>query len=327
MQPRTNLSRRQQFARAAESESNRTLILTAIGTAFAVAVIAALISPVVGAVLGCAAICMAQGFWRGAAEIAGLLIGTIAAMILAPGIGRATEGVLAGVLSTGGIAGRLLSTAIVFVLVCMIVWAVVSFIAKRIMKRRPEWKAWDRWLGGGLGMLEGLLLGMALLWIPLAIEPIAHGTLPPFESQGTEPPAQSSGAKRIVVFADLVKRSALGGIAQATNPADGSALLAFAEDFAVVSRNEAALTMFVRSAAMQSIQELPSVVEAKRRLEQDPELRELIRGEGVPTDVLMRIMKSDAVLRVLDETTLLEDLSPRAAEIGAALSEARRSIK
>jgi len=63
-------------------------------------------------------------------------------------------------------------------------------------------------------------------------------------------------------------------------------------------------------------------------MEQDPALREIVRGDR-PIDAqgVLAILNSDVVLRALDESTLLADASPLAPEVRASLEEAKRQSR
>ncbi len=56
---------------------------------------------------------MLQGLWRGAGELVGLVASSLVAVILAPALGRAFEGVFGGILGTSGILNRMISIAVI----------------------------------------------------------------------------------------------------------------------------------------------------------------------------------------------------------------------
>lgn len=275
--------------------------------------------------------CAAQGLWRGAAEIAGLLIGTLVALLLAPPLGRALEGVFSSALGATGVQNRLLSVAITFAGILIIVTVGAGFGASRLLKTRPQWARWNRWAGGALGLFEGGLLAMAVLWVPLAMEPVAQARVAAdreaAEAEGgtAKPNAAAAG---VVAFAKAVRQSPLGGLAEATNPVQGSLILSMAEDYATISRDREALAAFVNSPVMQRIKELPSVKSAIERLKADPKLKEMFStSSAVSPGTLLDIMKSQAVLDVLDGGTVVSDLTPLVGEIAEAMKAAKEKAK
>ncbi len=268
--------------------------------------------------------CAAQGLWRGGAEVIGLLAGTLAALVLAPPLGKALEGVIGGLIGSGGLQGRIISVAAVFVVVMLAVTIAASIAARRALRGRDAWRRWNHLAGGGLGLIEGVILGMAVLWVPLALEPIAQARLAAAGELG-EP--ENPAARRLVDFAKAVRESPLGSLARETSPIAGSELLAMAEAYAAVSRDREALTFFLDQPVMKRLSELPSVRSALDRLKADPELREMFsQSSAVSAQTLLAIMQSPLVLDILDHSTIVKDLTPEVDAVAQALKAARAKV-
>lgn len=278
------------------------------------------------------ALCVLQGLWRGASELAGLLVGSVLAIALAPPIARGVEAPIGAAFGTTGLVNRFAAIALIGGVIIIAVGSVGGVVARRLMRDRPHWRRWDRYLGGAFGVVEGLVLGLMVLWVPLALEPIAESRLARTEwddyAQTDSPPAPPPpGARAVLRMAREVRESVLGGVAQATNPVPGSDLLALAADFAAVSRDPAAMDHLMSSPVMEEIQAMPSVVKSLELMRADDEVRAVIEGgRGVTADFLRTLVTSPTVLRVFDETTVVDDLTPQAERLRRAIREAKAVI-
>lgn len=282
-----------------------------------------LVAKVVAAVV---VLAMLQGLWRGGAELVGIVSGLVLAVPIAVPVGRAMEGVTAALAGTSGLTNRLISIGIVAALVTLIGGLAGRFAAKRVRRAWPGYKRWDPYLGAVLGAAEGCLLALVLMWAPLALEPVARAQMTDPDAGG-EPRAPSFPALGVAKAADLVRASSLGPLAQATNPVAASDLLALAADFAAISRDPDAMDYFLATPVMQRIQDLPSIHEARRILEADPELASMFGADGVSADAIRALMESPTVLRAFDETTVISDLRPLQHDLVAAIRAARARVR
>jgi len=279
-------------------------------------------------VLAVATACAAQGMVWGGLQLAGMLVGTVLALLLAGPIAPVLDALVAGALGTSGLQTRMLSLALAMVGITLVVALPAGWAVRRWMRGRGSAARWNGWLGAALGSVEGVILGMALLWVPLALEPVArariHAERGP-DGGGGVADGGVGAAGMVARLAQAVRESRVGPLATATSPLAGSELLALAEAYAAVSRSERAMRAFLDHGAMRELETLPSVIAALARLKQDPALRGLFeRGSAVSAETLMAIVQSDVVLEVLDEGSLVRDLSPRVGAIREALEAARR---
>lgn len=270
------------------------------------------------------AICIVQGLWRGAAELVGLVVGMVLGVALCRPLGRLLEPLFASLSGTSGLSSRLLSAAIAAVLVSAIAAGVIGVVAKRMLRKRPELAGADKLAGGGLGLIEGCFLGLIVLWVPLAMEPVARGQLNAGGSSEASERRANPVAAAVVEFAEEVKGSSLGGVAERTNPMEGTRIFSLAGDFAIVMRDPRAREHFVTSPAMKALRETPSLQDAIARLEQDPELGAMIRSGDYGPEFLKGVMTSKALMEVLDRTSVVRDLTPQVGAIETALQEAKQ---
>lgn len=267
-------------------------------------------------ILGLIGVFAALGFVRGVARVAGLVVATFVAILIAPALGRGLEGLVASMTGTGGLRARLIAIMVAGLVVIVVVSVAVNFAMKAWVKRQPGVKRWDRWAGLGLGGLEGLLIALLVVWVPLTLEPVAKAIV---ESGGGD-----DTTRRILSAAEGVRGSALGGIATSTNPLAENDLMKLAGDFAVISRDQAKLERFMATDAMKRIQALPSINQAIDMIEKDPELRQLTEGgRGVSVQAIFKILDNPTVLKVLDQTTVVADLTPLAGDLQAAVKQTR----
>ncbi|MGH7242963.1 MAG: CvpA family protein [Phycisphaerales bacterium] len=268
-------------------------------------------------------LCIIQGLWRGAAELIGIVAGMIVGVLLCRPIGRLLEPGLASMTRTSGMSARLISVGLAAVVISAVAAAIIGFVSKKAMRKRPQLEGADKFAGGGIGLVEGCFLGLIVLWVPLAMEPIARNQISE-SAPGAEKPAPNPVAEAVVSFAEQVKGSSLGGVAESTNPMEGAKIFALAGDFSIVMRNRKAREHFVNSDAMRAINETPSFQNAVARLEKDADLGAMIRSHDFGPTFVREVLMSRTLMEVLDQTTVVKDLTPRVADIEAALQEAKK---
>jgi hypothetical protein len=316
---------------AAVSDFDRLLIRCIAGAMLGLLLLMLIFGGPVVRLAGLALVaCTLQGLWRGAAELAGLVAGLLVAMVLSPAIGKGLEGAVSGVFGTAGLTNRFLSIGLVALVITAGVAAGVGFAAKRYLKRSPPLQRWNPYIGGALGLVEGLVLALAVLWVPLALEPVAHGQVEQARADAEESgqPVRSPGlAGAVVGFAQSVRESSMGGLAQGTNPLQDSRLISLAGDFALVSQNEAAMRWLLDTEVMRTAHELPSVQRALEIIHEDRELMAMSEDGWVTADSIRAAMNSPTVLRVFDETSAVADLNPLADELAQAIADAKARIK
>jgi hypothetical protein len=268
------------------------------------------------------ALCIIQGLWRGAAELIGIVAGMIVGVLLCRPIGRLLEPALASMTQTSGLTARLISVGLAALVISAGAAVVIGVISKRLMKERPELANADKCAGGGIGLVQGCFLGLIVLWVPLAMEPVARGQIS--DSPTGEKAPANPVAEAVVNFAEQVKGSSLGGVAENTNPMEGAKIFALSSDFSIVMRHRRARDHFVNSEAMRALSETPSFQDAIVRLEKDPELGAMIRAGDYGPEFIRGVLMSRALMDVLDKTTVVKDLTPQVGEIEKALQAAKK---
>ena len=279
--------------------------------------------------------CAIQGLWRGAAEIVGLVVGLVLAMLLAASLGRMFEGPIAGLTGTRGLLGRLISMIVCGLFVTMLAWGIGAILAGRVLRERPHWRTADKIAGGGLGAVEGILLSLIVLWVPVAMRPIAAmragADREAAYAEGLSPEQAEARvlplAKRVLAFADDVEQSTLGSAAAKASPISNWPVLDLAEDFIVITRDPKARDELAKSQAWQDFMNLPSMQQARTMVEQDPSLQEILKQEGISIGGMRKLLESDTTLRVLDETSLASDLESINEKVETAVREAAKASR
>jgi hypothetical protein len=270
------------------------------------------------------ALAVVNGYWIGASRIAALLGGLLVAAVLTVPLGKAFEGVLGAVLNLTGLTSRLVSIALVAVINVLAVTVILQIVIGRLHKRKPEWRRHDRLVGAGLGLAEGALLGLLLIWSILSLEPIATSSL--VMTDGPQRPGRSNlVSQRVAAIADVARRSAVGRFADATNPLTEIRLITLLEDSLIVMNDPAAQEAFVSHPAIDRIRQRPSVQRVMDMLTTDPQIAPILEsGEEITSNDLRTILDSPTLLKILDETDLVAELSPLTGEIQQAIEEALR---
>jgi hypothetical protein len=312
-------------------DSSRRGVLIGVGAATVCVVLATLlagswVTTLSVAVLGGMTL---VGVWRGGAEIAGLAVGMLAAVMCAPLAGRLIEGVTAGALGTTGLLNRMVAIGVSGLIVVIVVSVAANYGVKRLLERRPELRAWNAWSGLGLGAAEGAVLVLALHWVPAALEPLAMARVfaESEDAYMTQEQPADGLAMGVVKMARASRGTWLGSVAEATNPVAGAELLGIAADFAAITRDEVAMEHFLASKVVRSILELPSVQEATAMLEADAELKGLVSAGGVTVDGIVKMLRSETVLAIIDDTRVVRDLTPQTGALVRAIAEAKLQIQ
>ncbi|MAE64746.1 MAG: hypothetical protein CMJ18_10810 [Phycisphaeraceae bacterium] len=256
-----------------------------------------------------------NGYWLGAKKVAAAFGGLLAAALLGAPMGRGLEGIFSSILGTTGLTNRLISVAIVSAIIVAAVAAALHFAVARLSRDHPEWKPFDRGMGLGMGTLEGLLVGLLIIWSVLVLEPVAATSL--------QASPDNKVAAQVVRLAEAARESVVGRLAGAVNPLDDMRLFGLFQKALVVLNDPDARTEFLRDPAMERVQNMSSVEQALDRFSKDPEIARITQEEGqITAGQLKKLLDSPTVLEILDETGVVEDLTPIADEIEKAIDAA-----
>jgi hypothetical protein len=267
------------------------------------------------------AVVMINGYWIGAARIGALLGGLLAGALFGIPVGKALEGLCASVFHTSGTTNRILSIALCALVSVVLVTIALQILIGRLLKSRPQWMQYNRAVGSGLGLVEGVLLACLVIWSLLGLESIAAISLAQTgSSDGSGRPNPVS--RMIVSMAQSTRGSAIGRLADTTNPLNEMRLLTLLADGMVVVNDPVAREAFINHPAIERIQENPSVQQALRMLKEDEALCDVLEN-GSLGEKLKAILSSPTLPAVFDQTDIVAELSPLADEIELAIGEAK----
>jgi hypothetical protein len=262
-----------------------------------------------------------QGFSLGASRIAALLGGLFAAAMLAVPVGRVLEGAVGGLLGTTGLTNRLLSVVVVAALVTAVTALALNLLIRRWLGRHQRVRPYDRPIGAALGLCEGGLMGLMLIWAVLSMEPVALLGVTASRAGPGAPP--NPVAERVIEMSGSMRRSAVGRAADGLNPLKDLRLFTIFQKAIVVLNDPGAREAFVQHHAIAGLRGRPTVERAMAMLGEDAHVTSIIEGdEGITAAGLRALLDSPTVLRAFDETGIVEDLDPMADEIELALEQA-----
>jgi len=321
-----------------QKKRDRAFVLGTFAVAAVVLVGGVLLASAPTAVaLGLVALTTAYGAHRGALSTGALLVGLLLAAVLGMPVGLALEDTVGGALGLTGLAKRGASVGISALVILVVVSAAGSFAASRLVKRAGWWAPYDKPAGAALGLVEGVFLGLIVLWGALAIRPVAESRLASRETRleadraagaAEDSPMNSSErlASRVLAFTDAIDTSAVGPLATATNPMADAEVFTLADDYLDVMRDPVAREHFMQSDAIRRFRDHPAVAEATETLRRDPEVRAVLE-RGLDREGLRTILESDVVLEALDGTDLEAELGTLTGDLREALEEARGMIR
>ena len=143
------------------------------------------------------------------------------------------------------------------------------------------------------------------------------------------PVEQRSGnptADLIVALAKDSHDSIVGQVAGAVNPLDHLQLLTLIHKFLVILNDPVARNAFVSHPSIQGITTYESVQQAMKMMQSDPQLGPIIESGSLSRADVYTIMSNQTILKILDETSLLDDLTPLAHEIEGAIDAALPTV-
>jgi hypothetical protein len=266
---------------------------------------------------------MLYGWSRGLTGTLSVLAAMLIAILLARPIGGAMSGAMSAITGSTGILNRVASVGAGGLVIFVIISIAISIPLQRLIKRNPSIQRVDRVGGLALGLVEGVILALGFVWTPLALEPIASMQTADGATtiDGKQMPPNPL-AERVIWLANKSRESAIGRSVGAINPVASARPLTMANDFLHLAQDERALQRFNESTEAENLRSLQSVQQAMEILESDQDLMQRIQEEGASPDVVRDLLESPTVLRILDETTILSDLTRSMESLQLAMNDA-----
>ena len=260
-----------------------------------------------------------HGYFFGAAKAVASMAAMMLAIPLAGAVGRLFEVPCSNIFGTTGLINRMVCIGVGGVAVMVIVGTILSILIGIWLKRRPGWRKADRGVGGVVGLLEGCLLGVLVIWAVLVIEPIAAQQLAHAEiSSGVM--RAGRGARWVVSAADAVHQSAVGRAAGHVNPLKEMRLLRIFGSAQTVLNDQVMRERFVNHPNMREIAELPAIKKAQELLLANSDIVNF--EDGLTPDELQTLMRDPRLLKILDESGIFADMSSIGFKIEQAFEAA-----
>lgn len=276
-----------------------------------------------GVLVAAMGLAAAAGIRRGAARSLGWLLGLVLAAVLAVPLGRPLEPLLSLFCGTGGLLNRVASALAMGTVVALLSGAAMSRLVGRVVASRATLQRVDRWSGAAVGAGCAAMLALVLSWFTLAADPIARAQIEWEDAGGPHaPPA----ARPITRAARAIRDSSVGVIVLTTSPLRQADIFALAADFVAVARDPEAMAFFMESEAMRRVSELASVRAGLDAVRSDPALSGLFDDGEVSVGDVVTVLNSPALLRVLDTTPVVAELSPHADDLALTLRQARARV-
>jgi hypothetical protein len=204
-------------------------------------------------------------------------VGMLLAVVIAIPLGGALAGPVRSLLGVPRLLSGLVGAVIVATVFVVAALALAGPVARAILARRPVAIRLNRWLGTGLGALEGMALSLVMSWGLALLQPVARAAQRQVEARGGRHPV----AEAINRIAEDSQSSLFGQAASAANPLREAAVVRIATDLAEVAGDEAALHAFSQDPAIRGLADEPEVKSAIQRVKGDKELMRLIEEHDI----------------------------------------------
>jgi uncharacterized membrane protein required for colicin V production len=266
---------------------------------------------VVAAVSVIAIVSAFSGYFTGAAWMLASLVGIGAAFTFAPSLGYTHEMRFSEWFGTTGLTNRFMSVGIVGILISTVVALVLMKITGRMIESRRGLESFNRFLGFGIGAVQGPAAVLFLLGGFLVIESMEQeraGHLGP--SVVADKPLVS---KLMLKTNELTHESLLGPTIVEYNPFTRIPQLdklADVQRSVQVLSDPAQIEGVLNHPSIRELQERPAVKHAVEQLRADESIQEVLRsGKRMDRSMAMILLSHPAVLELIDQPGFLKEAS------------------
>ncbi|MEO1525194.1 MAG: CvpA family protein [Planctomycetota bacterium] len=235
------------------------------------------------------------GFRMGVSTLLVSVLGLATAYWVAPPWGIAIEDRFAGLFGTSGVTNRCLSIGTVALVLSLLVTTLASMLLGGFLARRRKLDNTDRYLG----LLVGV--GEALFIVILIMAAFVRFNL-----------GDRLGARAEKIGA-AIDKSAILPLATRLDPLKHLPVMNRVDELqrsVQYLREPQNVNALLRDPRVAELREQPEYQSAVRDLRNDPAVSDFFdRGETIDRDTLIRLMNSDAVLRMLDQKEFLKRVS------------------
>lgn len=248
--------------------------------------------PIAAGVFVSAVISALLGFRMGISTILVSILGLATAYWIAPPWGIALEPRFNGIFGTSGLTNRCLAIGTVALVVSLLITTVASMLIGGFLARRRKLDLLDRYLGLALGVGEGMFVVLLILAAFVRFN---------LGNRLGEPATKIAGVLNKSAVLPYVKRF---------DPFDRLPILDQANEWqqsVQYLREPQNVNALLRDPRVSELRQQPEYQAAIREFRNDPVVSELFdNGETIDREMLMRLMNSDAVLKLLDQKEFLD---------------------
>ena len=260
-----------------------------------------------------------SGYRLGALKLVGLLGGAAAAIAFAPGIGKQLESQMAEWLGTSGLMNRVASIGLVGIAITLAAVLLVALLSRRLFSERPRLAAWNRWLGFGLGGMQGAVVILILISGLLIVEPMAQNRAVARDDNDEFGQAVAQQVSRI---SERTRASKLGPAIAAYNPFDHVPQLSQVQRGVRAVSDPDRVNQLLNHPSAEQWTQSPTLSSAIDALVADPEIQEVIEaGKPIDLKTAMSLMNNPAVLKVLDDPDFLTEMSKIVSQLDPGQQE------
>jgi hypothetical protein len=266
-----------------------------------------------------------SGYRLGALKVVGLLGAVATAIAFAPRYGMQIEPQVAQWLGTSGLTNRVAGIGFVALAITLAAYVVVAVLSRRLLTDQPRLAAWNRWIGFGLGGVQGGLVVFILLSGLLIVEPLATIRADELE---THDPFGLAVSRQVSRIGERTRASKLRPAIAACNPFDHVPQLSRVQQSVRVVSDPERLDQLARHPVLEEMKQSPTLRGAIDTLLADSEIREVLEsGKRVDMQAAISLMNNPAILQVLDDPDFLKEMSKIVCELDPDRQESRESVK
>jgi uncharacterized membrane protein required for colicin V production len=266
-----------------------------------------------------------SGYRVGAFKLAGFFAGVAAATTFAPPLGSQLEPSCAQWLGTSGLMNRAVSIGSVGLGITLTAVVLVAVLSRRLLVERPRLTAWNRWIGFGLGGMQGTLIVLILIGGLLVVEPMAKKRV---AARDADDAFGQAVAQQVVRITEQSRVSKVGPLLAAYNPFDHIPQLAQMQQGVRVVSDPERVNRLIEHPAMEQLKESPAVRTAIDSLVVDPEILQVLEsGRPIDSQTAMSLMNNPSILLLLDDPSFLTEMSKIVSELDPELQKQLDPLK
>ncbi len=259
------------------------------------------------AICAVAGIAAFGGYRAGAVSIVTLLAAVTAAIAFAPSLGQSQEARFATWFGTTGLTNRFLSIGAIGAVISMVIAGLGMFISGKLLRPRPRLDSVNRWIGFGIGGVEGVAASIFFLGGMLMIEPIEKQRA---ELRDAEDVRGNLVSEFILDTSEGTRDSRIGPALVDYNPFTRIPQLNRVEELqqsVQVLSDPKKIEGLLEHPSIRQLQQRPEVRRAVQKLTDDPEIQEVLRsGKRMDRSMAMTLLNHPAVMELVDQPEFLE---------------------